>query len=111
MDVTNPEAAEYLKNEIRTLAFDRGYRYLKPDYMLVYQLEGRRYDANAGSVMTNRKAVELIRGAAYPGTFIPDCTAQFSASCGLVDGMRMSSDVFGHRGSHKNIMYRMLKRY
>lgn len=111
LDVTNPEAAEYLKSEIRTLTYDWGYRYLKLDYMLVNQLEGRRHDANAGSVMAYRKALELIRGAAYPGTFILDCTAQLSASCGLVDGMRMSGDVFGHWGSLKNIMYRTLKRY
>ena len=111
LDATNPEAAKYLADTFRTLTCDWGYRYLKLDYMLVNQLEGRRFDESASSVMAYRKALEIIRSAVYPGTFILDCTAQLSASCGLVDGMRTSGDVFGHWESLRNIMFRTLKRY
>ncbi|GIV95685.1 MAG: hypothetical protein KatS3mg057_0342 [Herpetosiphonaceae bacterium] len=92
LDITHPEAADWLRHVVRTMVDDWGYDYLKIDFIYAGALRGRRYDPRLTSVQAYRRGLQIIREEAGE-RFILGCGAPFAPSVGLVDGMRIGPDV------------------
>jgi alpha-galactosidase len=92
LDTTHPEVQEWLRHVIHTMVEDWGYEYLKIDFIYAGALRGRRYDPSCTGVQAYRRGLEIIRQAAGD-CFILGCGAPFLPSVGMVDGMRIGSDV------------------
>jgi alpha-galactosidase len=92
LDVTHPEAAEWLRHVVETMVGEWGYEYLKIDFIYAGALRGVRHDAGCTSVQAYRRGLEIIREAAGD-LFILGCGAPFAPSVGMVDGMRIGPDV------------------
>jgi alpha-galactosidase len=91
LDVTHPDAAEFLVSTFRTL-FDWGYRYFKCDFLYAGAMEGWRH-GDATAIGAYREALELIRSAIGDEAVLLGCGAPLLPSIGLVDAMRVSPDV------------------
>jgi len=113
LDMTDPAAREYLRSNVRRMAHEWGYGYLKMDGLwtgtgtpLRYVNEGYVDDGMGDAVFddpakTNieayRDGLKLIREAAGPQVFILGCCApqnmrSYSGAFGLVDAMRIGPD-------------------
>jgi alpha-galactosidase len=97
LDVTHPDAAEYLANVFRSLAAD-GFTYFKLDFIYAGALPGGRHD-DVAPLDAYREGLRLIRDAVGPDATLLGCGAPIIPSVGLVDAMRISPDVapFYHR--------------
>lgn len=92
LDVTHPEARDYLWSVFRRLR-EEGFDYFKLDFLYAGALPDQRYKDMSG-VAAYRSGLELIRDAVGPESFLLGCGAPILPSVGLVDGMRVSSDTF-----------------
>lgn len=91
LDTTHPAAMAWLEDMLRTVCEDWGYDYLKVDFVYAASLRGRRYEPVTGA-QAYRRGMQLVRRVAGE-RFVLGCGAPFVASVGLVDGMRIGSDV------------------
>jgi alpha-galactosidase len=101
VDTTHPAVLEWLEHVITTVCNDWGYEYLKLDFLYAAAMRGRRYDQNVTAVEAYRRGMQLLRRTAGD-RFILGCGAPLVASVGLVDGMRIGSDVAAYWGSEGN---------
>jgi alpha-galactosidase len=92
LDTTHPEVKAHLREVFRTIVDDWGFDYLKIDFLYAGAVRGRRHDPTATGLQAYRQGLELIREVAGP-RFVLGCGAPLLASIGLVDGMRVGSDV------------------
>jgi len=92
-DPTHPAVNEYLHELISTVVHQWGYRYLKLDFLYAAALPGRYYDPRFTRAQAYRHAVEIIREAAGPDTFLLGCGAPLGPSLGLFDAMRIGPDT------------------
>ncbi|MFL5734542.1 MAG: glycoside hydrolase family 36 protein [Chloroflexia bacterium] len=92
LDITHPDAAEWLRHVVQTMVEEWGYDYLKIDFIYAGALRGVRYDDSCTSIQAYRRGLQIIRDAA-DDRFILGCGAPFAPSVGLVDGMRIGPDV------------------
>lgn len=92
LDITTPQAADWLRHVVSTIVNDWGYEYLKIDFIYAEMIKGVRYEPNLTSVQAYRRGLELIREVAGD-RFILGCGAPFLPSVGMVDGMRIGPDV------------------
>lgn len=111
VDFTHPEALAWLRETVRRMTWDWGFEYLKIDIISDTIAPGVHYDENATALENMRIGMRAIREAAKPGTFILGCTAPFIPSCALVDGMRVSCDIFERWQSLRDVFNSVLKRY
>lgn len=97
LDVTHPDAAEYIAGVFRSLTAD-GFTYFKLDFIYAGALPGGRY-GDAAPVDAYRDGLRRIREAVGPSATLLGCGAPIIPSVGLVDAMRVSPDVapFYHR--------------
>ncbi len=114
LDMTNPQAREFLRPLIAQMTRDWGYKYIKIDGLwsgmavkILYPSPAYRpdelgtavlHDAAKTQVEAYRDGLRLVREAAGPDVFILGCNiAQnartLGASIGLVDGMRIGHDI------------------
>jgi alpha-galactosidase len=93
LDLTHPDVQSYLRDVIETVVKVWGYSYLKLDFMYAGALDGIRYDPTLTRAQVIRKGMELIREAAGPDTYLLGCGAPLGSMLGLVDGMRIGTDV------------------
>jgi len=70
-----------------------GYTYLKLDFLYAGALEGIRYDPSMSRAQALRKGMEIIRDAAGKNTYLLGCGAPLGPMLGIVDGMRIGTDV------------------
>jgi alpha-galactosidase len=91
LDVTQPDAADYLQHVFSSLA-EWGFDFFKVDFMYAGALEGRRR-SDATGIAAYREAVRLIREAIGPDATLLGCGAPILPSVGLYDAMRVSPDV------------------
>jgi hypothetical protein len=112
-DLTRPDTQAYLRDVIRTLTHDWGYRYLKMDGLytgssvnLNYICDTFREDEIGQAVLADpkvtqiemmRDSLKLVRETAAPGTFLLGCCTpqnmrSAGAAYGLVDAMRIGPD-------------------
>ncbi len=93
LDLTNPQVQEYLRAVIRTAVHQWGYTYLKLDFLYAGALDSHRYDPTCTRAQALRLGMELIRQEAGPQTYLLGCGAPLGPMLGLVDGMRIGTDV------------------
>lgn len=91
LDVTHPEAAAWLRGEIRRLVAE-GWTYLKLDFLYAGAEEGVRHEPVTGA-QAYRLGVELLREAAGPDTWILACGAPMLPSVGFADSYRTGPDI------------------
>jgi alpha-galactosidase len=91
LDVTHPDAAAWLRAEIRRLVAE-GWTYLKLDFLYAGAEEGVR-SAPVTGAQAYQVGLELLREAAGPDTFVLACGAPLLPSVGFVDSYRTGPDI------------------
>ncbi|MGH2436846.1 MAG: alpha-galactosidase, partial [bacterium] len=91
LDTTHPDALTWLRQTVKTITSDWGFRYLKIDFLYAAALPGRRH-AEIDPVEAYRAGLEAIRKSATDA-YILACGAPLLPSAGVVDGMRVGPDV------------------
>jgi alpha-galactosidase len=91
LDTTHPGAAAYLADVFGALR-EAGFDYVKLDFLYAGALDGRRHDGST-PLVAYRRALEAIRAAAGPDTYLLGSGAPMLPSVGLVDAMRVGPDV------------------
>ena len=91
LDTTQPVAMAWLEDVIHTACDEWGFDYLKLDFLYAAAMRGRRFNPElTGNAAFRRHAA--LRAAAGE-RFTLGCGAPLVSSVGLVDGMRIGSDV------------------
>ena len=111
LDFTNPEAREYIASVFRRLSYEWGFRYIKMDIITGTLAPGIHHDPDATALENYRIGLKTIRESVTPDTFLLGCTSPLTAACGLVDGMRISCDVFERWQSLRDVFNSVLKRF
>jgi alpha-galactosidase len=101
LDTTHPQALEWLAQVVETVTREWGFDYLKLDFLYAGAVRGRRHDPLITAVQAYRRGLELLRETAGE-RFILGCGAPLVPSIGLVDGMRIGSDVAAYWGEEGN---------
>jgi alpha-galactosidase len=97
LDITHPDAAEYITGVFRDLTA-HGFSYFKLDFTYAGALLGGRH-GDAAPLDAYREGLRLIREAVGQDATLLGCGAPLIPSVGLVDAMRVSPDTapFYHR--------------
>jgi hypothetical protein len=100
LDITHPDAAEWLRDLVETVARRWGYEMIKIDFMAWSILAAERYrDSTLSSAEVYRRGLEIMRGAAGEDCHILDC-GPGNTTVGLVDSMRIEADInYGYAGA------------
>jgi len=93
LDLTHPGAQHYVRDVIETAVNEWGFPYLKLDFLYAAALPGRRHDPTRTRAQTLRQGMEIIREAAGTHTTLLGCGAPVGSMIGLVEAMRIGSDV------------------
>jgi alpha-galactosidase len=93
LDLTHPATLAWLREVFHTVVHEWGFRYLKLDFLYAGMMPGMHYDKNATRAQAYRRALRLIREVAGNDVFILGCGAPLGPSIGLVNGMRIGTDV------------------
>jgi alpha-galactosidase len=93
LDLTHPDVQAYLKKVFHTLVEEWGYTYLKLDFLYAGALDGVHHDPSLNRAQILRRGMELIRETVGPSTYLLGCGAPLGSMIGLVDGMRIGTDV------------------
>jgi alpha-galactosidase len=91
LDVTHPDAADYLRQVFRSLA-GWGFDFFKIDFLYAGALPGRRRQA-VDPIAAYREGLRLIREAVGEQATLLGCGAPLLPSIGMVEAMRVSPDV------------------
>lgn len=92
LDPTHPEVQVHLRTVYQSLRA-MGYTYFKIDFLNAGLQAGLRFDRKCSSVEAFRLGLALIREAIGPDAFLLGCGAPLLPCVGVVDAMRISSDV------------------
>jgi len=111
IDYTNPEAREYMAKVFRRISYDWGFKYIKMDIITGTLCPGVHRDPDATALENYRIGLRTFRENVPDDVFLLACTAPLGGACGLVDGMRVSCDVFERWESLLNVFNAVLKRY
>lgn len=111
IDYSRPEAREYLWKLFSKISREWGFRYIKIDLVLGSISAGRHFDSGYNAVKNYRTALEIIRKAVTDDTYLLACTSPIGASIGIVDGVRISEDIFENWEALKRIARPVLKRF
>lgn len=95
LDVTHPDAQEYLRQTYRTLVRDWGVRYIKLDFMDNTAIEGYRHSPNITALEAQRIGLEIIRKTVGEEVLLDKDGSPMLSPVGLVDEGRISQDT-GH---------------
>lgn len=92
LDVTHPDAAQYIEQMMRTVAVDWGFSLILADRIAEVGLAGVRHDASVGSCQLVRRGLEIVRRAIGERFLLAGgCPA--GPAVGIVDAMRTSAAV------------------
>lgn len=93
LDITHPEAAQWLHNLFDTLANDWGYEFIKIDFVAWTLLSAERfYDPTFSKAAAYRRGFEVMRKAIGPHRHLLDC-GPAPTTVGLLDSTRIELDV------------------
>lgn len=92
LDVTHGEAADYVRQVIRTIVREWGFALVKADFLFVAALPGVRHDPTLTRCQVMRRALEIIRDEVGQ-RFLLGCGCPIGPAVGLVDACRTSPDV------------------
>jgi hypothetical protein len=95
LDVTHPDAQEYLRQTYRTLVQEWGARYIKLDFMDNTAIEGFYHRPNTTALEAQRIGLEIIRKAVGEDVLLDKDGSPMLNPVGLVDEGRISQDT-GH---------------
>jgi alpha-galactosidase len=95
LDVTHPDAQEYLRQTYRTLVREWGARYIKLDFMDNTAIEGYYYRPNTTALEAQRIGLEIIRKTVGEDVLLDKDGSPMLNAVGLVDEGRISQDT-GH---------------
>jgi alpha-galactosidase len=95
LDVTHPDAQEYLRHTYRTLVREWGVRYIKLDFMDNTAIEGFYHRANTTALEAQRIGLEIIRKTVGEDVLLDKDGSPMLNPVGLVDEGRVSQDT-GH---------------
>ncbi|MGB8580337.1 MAG: PKD domain-containing protein [Candidatus Sulfotelmatobacter sp.] len=95
LDVTHPDAQEYLRQTYRTLVREWGARYIKLDFMDNTAIEGYYHRPNTTALEAQRIGLEIIRKAVGEDALLDKDGSPMLNPVGLVDEGRVSQDT-GH---------------
>ncbi|MBC7227099.1 MAG: alpha-galactosidase [Thermoflexales bacterium] len=93
LDCTHPEVLAWLEETFRRMRREWGATFFKIDFLFAAARPGRRYDPTATRAQALRRGVEAIRRAIGDDAFLLGCGAPLGPCIGLVDGMRIGTDV------------------
>ncbi len=93
LDVTNPAVLDHVEALIQAAVRDWGFEYLKLDFLYAAALPGKRNDPRRTRAQALRGALERVRAAAGPETVLVGCGCPLGPAVGIVDGMRIGTDV------------------
>mmetsp|Transcript_25914 Transcript_25914/g.30103 ORF Transcript_25914/g.30103 Transcript_25914/m.30103 type:complete len:1534 (+) Transcript_25914:234-4835(+) len=94
LDATNPAVREFAFTSVRRAVEEWGYDCLKLDFLYAACLEGNgKYDLSMSRAETMYLALQTVRAAAGPNTFLIGCGCPIGPAIGYVDGMRVSADT------------------
>jgi hypothetical protein len=123
LDMTNPDARQYLADNVRRITHDWGYRYLKMDGLWTGSATVQQYvnlaykddhmgdavfhDPSKTNIEALRSGLKLVRETAGPDVFLLGCCApqnmrSYGGAMGLVDAMRVGPDNNG--GNWKGVL-------
>ena len=95
LDVTHPDAQDYLRQTYRTLVREWGARYIKLDFMDNTAIEGYYHRPNTTALEAQRIGLEIIRKAVGEDVLLDKDGSPMLNPVGLVDAGRISQDT-GH---------------
>jgi alpha-galactosidase len=95
LDVTHPDAQEYLRQTYRTLVREWGARYIKLDFMDNTAIEGYYHRPNTTALEAQRIGLEIVRKAVGEDVLLDKDGSPMLNPVGLVDEGRISQDT-GH---------------
>jgi alpha-galactosidase len=95
LDVTHPDAQEYLRQTYRALVREWGVRYIKLDFMDNTAIEGYYHRPNTTALEVQRLGLEIIRKAVGDDVLLDKDGSPMLNPVGLVDEGRISQDT-GH---------------
>ena len=94
LDATNPDVREFAFNSVRRAVKEWGYECLKLDFLYAACLHGNgKYDLSMSRAETMYLALQTLRAAAGPDTFLIGCGCPLGPAIGYMDGMRISADT------------------
>lgn len=93
LDLTHPDASNYVQEVIHTAVDKWGFPYLKLDFLYAAALPGYYRDPTKTRAQVLRYGLELIREAAGDETFLLGCGCPLGPAIGLLDAMRVGADV------------------
>ncbi len=95
LDVTHPDAQEYLRQTYRTLVREWGVRYIKLDFMDNTAIEGYYHRPNTTALEAQRIGLDIIRKTVDEDVLLDKDGSPMLNPVGLVDEGRISQDT-GH---------------
>ncbi len=95
LDVTHPDAQEYLRQTYRTLVREWGVRYIKLDFMDNTAIEGYYHRPNTTALEAQRIGLAIIRKTVGENVLLDKDGSPMLNPVGLVDEGRISQDT-GH---------------
>lgn len=110
-DFSVPETREFIGKLFRKLSYEWGYRYIKIDIITGRLAPAVYSDPEYTTIRNFREGLKVMRENVTEDTFLLACTAPLAAAAGLVDGMRVSCDVFERWESLRDVFNSVLKRY
>jgi len=96
LDLTVPEALDYVRKVIRTAVKEWGFSYLKLDFLYAAVLDGKYSDETKTRAQVLQMGMQAVREAAGSETVLLGCGAPLGSMLGLVDIMRIGADISGH---------------
>jgi alpha-galactosidase len=95
LDVTHPDAQQYLRDTYRTLVHEWGARYIKLDFMDNTAIEGYYHRPHTTALEAQRIGLEIIRHTVGEDVLLDKDGSPMLNPVGLVDEGRISQDT-GH---------------
>jgi hypothetical protein len=93
IDVTHPEAAQWLRDLFETIVRRWGFEMVKLDFMAWSVLAAERfYDPAVSSAEAYRRGLEIMRAGAGESCHILEC-GPGNTTVGLIDSMRIEADI------------------
>jgi alpha-galactosidase len=92
LDTTNPEVLNHLE-QLASALVEAGFTYLKLDFTYAPAIDGVFTDPSRTPAQRVRAGYDAVRRGAGDDAFILGCGAPLGCTVGVVDGMRIGSDV------------------
>jgi alpha-galactosidase len=92
LDITNPEVLERIREVFEGVAA-AGFKFVKLDFLATAMLEGERFDRSLTRAEAFRRALEVIREAVGPETYLIAAGGPILLGTGVFDAQRVSGDV------------------